>query len=254
MFKNETFVLIGAGIRGMSVESRREQVMFYEPDKNNHGLRFNPFKSICVPRPIAWISTLSSDGVPNLAPFSQFTNLSFDPPHIVVSARANTDTARNINATSEFVVNMATYALKDAVNATSAVLPAEIDEAALAGLEMLSSTLVKPRRVAASPVQMECRLFSSLVMPARLPDNLHSLIIGRVVGVHIRDDVLTADGRIDIARIRPLARLGYLDYTSVEGAFTMPPPDGPNAEGSRRGLEGRPDLPVAKPEAAEASS
>jgi flavin reductase (DIM6/NTAB) family NADH-FMN oxidoreductase RutF len=228
--------------------------MFYEPDKNNHGLRFNPFKSICVPRPIAWISSLSSDGVPNLAPFSQFTNLSFDPPHIVVSARANTDTARNINATSEFVVNMATYALKDAVNATSAVLAPEIDEAALAGLEMLPSTLVKPKRVAASPVQMECRLFSALLMPAREPDNIHSLIIGRVVGVHIRDDVLTADGRIDIARIRPLARLGYLDYTSVESAFTMPPPDGPNSEKSRRGLEGRPDLPVAKPETAEAGS
>jgi flavin reductase (DIM6/NTAB) family NADH-FMN oxidoreductase RutF len=126
--------------------------MFYEPDKNNHGLRFNPFKSICVPRPIAWVSSLSLDGVANLAPFSQFTNLSFDPPMVVISARFGTDTARNVNATSEFVVNMATYEMKDAVNATSAVVPAEIDEAALAGLEMLPSTLVKPKRVAASPV------------------------------------------------------------------------------------------------------
>jgi flavin reductase (DIM6/NTAB) family NADH-FMN oxidoreductase RutF len=225
--------------------------MFYEPDKNNHGLRFNPFKSICVPRPIAWISSLSLDGVPNLAPFSQFTNLAFDPPMIVVSARANTDTARNVNATSEFVVNMATHALKDAVNATSAVVPSEVDEAALAGLEMLPSVLVKPKRVAASPVQMECRLFSSVVVPGRLPDHGHNLIIGRVIGIHIRDDVLT-DGRIDISRIRPLARMGYLDYTSVESIFTMPPPDGPNAEASRRGLEGRPDLPVAKPEPAAA--
>ena len=122
--------------------------MFYEPDKNNHGLRFNPFKSICVPRPIAWVSSLSASGVPNLAPFSQFTNLSFDPPHIVISARANTDTARNVNQTGEFVINMATLALKDAVNATSAVVDPEIDEAVLAGLEMLPSTLVKPRRVA----------------------------------------------------------------------------------------------------------
>jgi len=221
--------------------------MFYEPDKNNHGLRFNPFKSICVPRPIAWISSLSLDGVPNLAPFSQFTNLSFDPPMIVVSARAGTDTARNVNATSEFVVNMATYELKDAVNATSAVVPSEVDEAALAGLEMLPSMLVKPKRVAASPVQMECKLFSSMVVPGRLPDHAHNLIIGRVIGVHIKDEVLT-DGRIDITRIRPLARLGYLDYTSVQEAFTMPPPDGPNAEKSRRGLEGRPELPVANPE------
>jgi flavin reductase (DIM6/NTAB) family NADH-FMN oxidoreductase RutF len=225
--------------------------MFYEPDKNNHGLRFNPFKSICVPRPIAWVSSLSLDGVPNLAPFSQFTNLSFDPPMVVISARFGTDTARNVNATSEFVVNMATYELKDAVNATSAVLPAEIDEAALAGLELVPSVLVKPKRVAASPVQMECKLYSSIVIPGRLEDHGHNLIIGRVVGIHIKDEVLK-DGRIDITRIRPLARMGYLDYTSVQEVFTMPPPDGPNAEQSRRGLEGRPDLPVAKPEPATA--
>lgn len=218
--------------------------MFYEPDKNNHGLRFNPFKSICVPRPIAWVSSLSASGVPNLAPFSQFTNLSFDPPHIVISARANTDTARNVNQTGEFVINMATLALKDAVNATSAVVDPEIDEAVLAGLEMLPSKLVKPRRVAASPVHMECRLHSSVVIPGRLADSGHNLIIGRVIGIHIRDEMLTADGRIDIAKIRPLARMGYLDYTSVEAVFTMPPPDGPNAEKSRRGLEGRPDMAV----------
>jgi len=225
--------------------------MFYEPDKNNHGLRFNPFKSICVPRPIAWVSSLSIDGVPNLAPFSQFTNLSFDPPMVVISARFGTDTARNVNATSEFVVNMATYELKDAVNATSAVVPSDIDEAVLAGLEMVPSVLVKPKRVAASPVQMECKLYSSIVIPGRLEDHGHNLIIGRVVGIHIKDEVLK-DGRIDITRIRPLARMGYLDYTSVQEVFTMPPPDGPNAEQSRRGLEGRPDLPVAKPEIAGA--
>ncbi|HWE75705.1 MAG TPA: flavin reductase family protein [Stellaceae bacterium] len=206
--------------------------MFYEPDKNNHGLRFNPFKSICVPRPIAWVSSQSLDGVPNLAPFSQFTNLSFDPPMVVISARFGTDTARNVNA-------------------TSAVVPAEIDEAALAGLEMLPSTLVKPKRVAASPVQMECTLFSSMVVPGRLPDHGHNLIIGRVVGVHIRDEVIK-DGRIDITSIRPLARMGYLDYTSVQEVLTMPPPDGPNSEQSRRGLEGRPEMPVAHPEPAGA--
>ncbi len=218
--------------------------MFYEPDKNNHGLRFNPFKSICVPRPIAWVSSLSASGVPNLAPFSQFTNLSFDPPHILISARANTDTARNVNQTGEFVINMATLALKDAVNATSAVVEPDVDEAVLAGLEMLPSKLVKPKRVAASPVQMECHLHSSVIIPGRLPDHGHNLIIGRVIGVHIKDDVLTADGRIDIMKIQPLARMGYLDYTSVGEVFTMPPPDGPNAEKSRLGLEGRPAMAV----------
>jgi flavin reductase (DIM6/NTAB) family NADH-FMN oxidoreductase RutF len=219
--------------------------MFYEPDKNNHGLKFNPFKSICVPRPIAWVSSLSTSGVPNLAPFSQFTNVSFDPPHILISARANTDTARNVNQTGEFVINMATYGLRNAVNASSAVVGPEIDEALLAGVEMIPAKLVRPGRVAASPVQMECRLHSSVVIPGRLPDAAHNLIIGRVIGIHIRDEVLTEDGRIDIARIRPLARMGYLDYTSVAEVFTMPPPDGPNAEASRRGMEGRPDMVVA---------
>jgi len=218
--------------------------MFYEPDKNDHGLRYNPFKSICVPRPIAWVSSLSPSGVPNLAPFSQFTNVSYDPPHVLFCPRADTDTARNVAETGEFVVNMATYELRHAVNATSAVVPPEIDEAALAALEMAPSRLVKPHRVAASPVQLECRLHSVMIVPSRIADRAQAVVIGRVVGVHIRDDVMTPEGRIDVARIRPLARLGYLDYTSVESVFTMPPPDGPNAERSRLGLEGRPDLAV----------
>ncbi|HUB98039.1 MAG TPA: flavin reductase family protein [Stellaceae bacterium] len=219
--------------------------MFYEPDKNNHGLRFNPFKSICVPRPIAWVSSLSAGGVPNLAPFSQFTNVSYDPPHVLFCPRADTDTARNIAETGEFVVNMATFAMREAVNATSAVVPPEIDEAALCGVTMVPSRLVRPQRVETAPTQLECRLHSVMLVPARLAGHGQAVIIGRVVGVHIRDDVLTPEGRIDIARIRPLARLGYLDYTSVESVLTMPPPDGPNAERSRRGLEGRPDMAVA---------
>jgi flavin reductase (DIM6/NTAB) family NADH-FMN oxidoreductase RutF len=217
--------------------------MFYEPDKNNHGLRYNPFKSICVPRPIAWVSSLSADGVPNLAPFSQFTNVSYDPPHVLFCPRADTDTARNVAATGEFVVNMATHDMRNAVNATSAVVPPDVDEAAFAGITMVPSRLVAPRRIEASPAQLECRLHSVVIVPGRLLP--HAIVIGRVVGVHISDDALTPEGRIDITRVRPLARLGYLDYTSVESCFTMPPPDGPNAERSRRGLEGRPDLAVA---------
>ena len=216
--------------------------MFYEPDKNDHGLKYNPFKSICVPRPIAWVSSLSGDGVLNLAPFSQFQNVAYDPPYVMFVPRTNTDTARNVHETSEFVVNMATWELREAVNITSSVVPRSVDEAKLAGLEMIPSRLVKPPRVARSPVQLECRLHSTLTLPGRLPDNCHSVIIGRVVGVHIRDDALTPDGKIDIVKIRPLARLGYLDYTTIESSFTMPPPDGPNAERSKRGLEGRPEM------------
>jgi flavin reductase (DIM6/NTAB) family NADH-FMN oxidoreductase RutF len=215
--------------------------MFFETEKNDHGLPYNPFKSICVPRPIAWISSLSKGGVLNIAPFSQFTNLSYDPPCIVFSASDQADgrlkdTVQNIFDTKEFVVNMATYELREKVEMTSQVVAPEVDEAKLAGLDMLPSRLVKPPRIAQSPVQMECRLHCTLSIPGR--KGPHHLIVGSVHGIHIRDDVITSDGKIDIARIRPLARLGYLDYTSVESVFTMMP-SGAGAEASVRGRAGQ---------------
>jgi flavin reductase (DIM6/NTAB) family NADH-FMN oxidoreductase RutF len=220
--------------------------MFYEPDKDDHGLPFNPYKSIVVPRPIGWISTISLDGVVNLAPYSQFNNLGYDPPYVMFSASSSPDSGRrkdsvkNATDTGEFVVNMATYELREAVNITSRFVPPEIDEAALAGLEMIPCRIVKPLRVAASPVHLECRFQCSLALPAHTFDQVHHVVIGRVVGVHIRDDVINGDGKLDIAKIRPLARLGYFDYTSVESVFTMRP-DGPNIEAHEAGLEGRPN-------------
>ena len=221
--------------------------MFYEPDKDDHGLPFNPFKSIVVPRPIGWISTLSIDGIVNLAPYSQFNNLAYDPPYVMFSGNSfpgtghRKDSVKNATDTGEFVVNMATYELRKSVNITSQFLPPEIDEAALAGLEMIGSRIVKPPRVAASPVHLECRFHSATALPARRLDGVHHIVIGRVVGVHIREDALTAEGKLDIVKIRPLARLGYYDYTCVNSAFTMHP-GGPHIEVRRAGLEGRPNL------------
>jgi flavin reductase (DIM6/NTAB) family NADH-FMN oxidoreductase RutF len=219
--------------------------MFYEPDKDDHGLRYNPYKSIVVPRPIGWISTVSTEGIVNLAPYSQFNNLAYDPPYVMFSAASfpesgrRKDSAKNAADTGEFVVNMATYDLREAVNITSRFVPPEVDEAALAGLEMIPSRLVKPPRVKASPVHLECKFHSSLALPARVRDQVHHLVIGRVVGVHIRDDVLTPEGKLDVAKIRPLARLGYFDYTYVDKVFTMRP-DGPLGDHREAGLEGRP--------------
>ena len=219
--------------------------MFYEPDKDDHGLPYNPYKSIVVPRPIGWISTLSHDGVVNLAPFSQFNNLAFDPPYVMFAASSfpetgrRKDSAKNAADTDEFVVNMATYELREAVNITSQFVPPDVDEAKLAGLEMIPSRLVRPPRVAASPVHLECKFHCALALPARVLDQVHHVVIGRVIGVHIRDDALTADGKLDVVKIRPLARLGYHDYTSVESSFTMRP-EGPHREARDAGLEGRP--------------
>jgi flavin reductase (DIM6/NTAB) family NADH-FMN oxidoreductase RutF len=148
------------------------------------------------------------------------------------------DSVKNATDTGEFVVNMATYELREAVNVTSRLLSADIDEAALAGLEMIPSCIVKPPRVAASPVHLECKFHGSLVLPGNSPDRTHHVVIGRVVGVHIRDDVIASDGKLDVLKIRPLARLGYFDYTTVDSLFTMPP-DGPNIDTRQAGLEGR---------------
>jgi flavin reductase (DIM6/NTAB) family NADH-FMN oxidoreductase RutF len=219
--------------------------MFYEPDKDNHGLPFNPYKSIAVPRPIGWISTISYDGIVNLAPYSQFNNLAYDPPFVMFSANSfpqtgrRKDSAKNAADTGEFVVNMATYELREAVNITSQFVPPDVDEAALAGLEMIPSRLIRPPRVAASPVHLECKFHGAFALPANTLDGVHHVVIGRVVGVHIRDDALTVDGKLDVVKIRLLARLGYHDYTSVESSFTMRPV-GPYQEIRDAGLEGRP--------------
>ena len=219
--------------------------MFYEPDKDDHGLPFNPYKSIVVPRPIGWISTLGRDGIVNLAPYSQFNNLGYDPPYVMFSANSfpgtgrRKDSVKNATDTGEFVVNMATYELREAVNITSQFLPPEIDEAALAGVDMTPCRIVKPPRVAASPVHLECKFHCSLVLPGNAFDHVHHVVIGRVVGVHIRDDIVTPEGKIDVLKIRPLARLGYFDYTTVDSVFTMPP-GGPHTRAREAGLEGRP--------------
>lgn len=201
--------------------------MFYEPDKNDHGLPYSPFKSCVVPRPIGWISTRSRDGRVNLAPFSQFNALDYDPPYVIIAANGRTreggrkDTILNIEETGEFVFNIVPYALRDAMNTTALIGDGNVDEMAAAGLHAAPSVLVKPPRVAESPIHFECRHYQTLVLPGNTPETITHAAIGRVVGIHIDDDMITADGRVDILRIRPIARLGYMDYTSVESVFSL---------------------------------
>ena len=201
--------------------------MFYETAKNNHGLPFNPFKSCVVPRPIGWISTLSHDGIVNLAPFSMFNQVNYDPPIVLFSGsnRPNSgqrkDSVINAEETGEFVVSMATYDLREKMSMTARFVDPTVDEFEVAGLTKAPSKLVRPPRVAESPIHLECRFHSTLTVPSNRRPSLHHIVIGEVVGIHIRDDVIGADGKIDIKKIRPLARLGYMDYTSVTEVFTM---------------------------------
>lgn len=215
--------------------------MHYDPEKNDHGLAFNPFKACVIPRPIGWISTVSPEGVPNLAPFSQFQNLTFDPPYVMFAANQNTlgrrkDTTVNSEQTGEFVYNMATYDLREAVNRSAAEVPPEVDEFELAGVTKAPSIRVRPSRVAESPVQFECRYHQTLRLPGNGVIGTVDIVIGRVVLVHIRDEVIGPDGRLDILKIRPLGRLGYYDYTTVDSLFEMVIP-GEN-EVLLKGLEG----------------
>ena len=201
--------------------------MYYETDKNDHGLRYNPLKACVVPRPIGWLTTISAAGVVNLAPFSFFNLLSYDPPFVMFSAGTHEadggrkDSVANVEATGEFVYNMATWAQKDQMNQTAMIVERGVDEMAAAGLDPLPSRLVRPPRVKGSPVHFECRLHEVITLPGNKPSSEHHLVIGRVVAVHIDDAALTTDGMIDLVKIRPIARLGYKDYTSVDSIFQM---------------------------------
>ena len=201
--------------------------MYYETDKNDHGLRYNPLKACVVPRPIGWLTTISAAGIVNLAPFSFFNLLSYDPPFVMFSAGVHEadggkkDSVANVEATGEFVFNMTTWAQKDQMNETARIIERGVDEMAAVGLEALPSRLVRPPRVKGSPVHFECRLHQIVVLPGNKPSSIHHVVIGRVLAVHIDDAVLTADGRVDLVKIRPIARLGYKDYASVESTFEM---------------------------------
>ena len=204
--------------------------MFYEPAHNNHGLPRDPFKSLVVPRPIGWISTISARGTVNLAPYSFFNAVAEAPPIVFFAPggrkhdRPHKDSRANAEATGEFVVNIVTYDLRDAMNATSATVPAEVDEMALAGLTPAPSRLVKPPRIAESPVHLECRHLRTIDLPSDEPDEPNAIVLGRVIGVHISDAVIR-DGYVDVRLFRPVARLGYAQYTVVDQRFTMEFPD-----------------------------
>ncbi len=218
--------------------------MYYEPGKTKHDLPHDPFKSCVIPRPIGWISTLSKDGVANLAPYSQFQNLTFYPPYVMFSANQKTNGVRkdstvNAEATGEFVWNMATYDLREAVNITGQEAPPEADEFEIAGLTKAASNIVKAPRVAESPIHFECTYHTTLRLPGNGTMGTVDIVIGRVIAVHIDDAAFTEDGLVDVLKIRPIARLGYYDYTSIESVFRMEIPTA-NDE-MMRGLEGWPD-------------
>ncbi len=201
--------------------------MFYETGHRPPVLKHDPFKAIVSPRPIGWIGTKSKEGVLNLAPYSFFAAIADRPPLVMFSSSGRKDSQRNVEETGVFTTNLAGRALLEKMNLSSASAPSEIDEFALSGLTPIMGELVDAPVVAEAYAALECRV----VEVKRLHgldgvESENTMIIGQVVGVHIRDEAIK-DGRLDMALVRPLGRLGYMDYCDAGDVFELFRPDWP---------------------------
>jgi len=207
--------------------------MFYEPKNHDHGLSKNPFNSLVIPRPIGWISSVSETGVFNLAPYSFFNAVCYRPPTVMFAGGAgksddgNKDSVQNILATGEFVCNLATWDTRAQMNQSSASVDAEVDEIALTGLTPVDSRLVKAPRIAEAPVHLECKLIKTTSIPGWDKGDEYTVVFGEVIGIHIDDAMITDGGLLDIAKMMPIGRLGYNDYTRVDmdSIFSMNRPE-----------------------------
>lgn len=203
--------------------------MFIDP-QNTPGFRRSIFNAIVAPRPIGWISTLAEGGRANLAPFSQFNLVSTSPPVVMFACntppdRAEKDTLTNVRASGEFVVNLVSWELREAMVLTSTPLPHGADEFELAGLQKADSVMVRAPRVAASPANLECRVLRIVgIEPEFEGETPSAVVLGRVLGLHIRDGYIDGDGRFDTVKARPTTRLGGNYYATLGEVTEMPAP------------------------------
>jgi len=193
--------------------------MVIDPREISYKERYKIMIGTVVPRPIAFVSTVSADGIPNLAPFSYFTAIAAEPPTLCFAPGRRAvdgerkDTLSNIEATGEFVVNVVTEEIGPAMNATAVDFPPEIDEFEVAKLTPLPSHVVRPPRVKESPVNMECKLHQ--IVPIGRPQaGGAALVIGEIVMFHVADN-LYEEGRINIHELKPLGRLAGTEYTTL---------------------------------------
>jgi flavin reductase (DIM6/NTAB) family NADH-FMN oxidoreductase RutF len=184
-------------------------------------VRHSPFNALVAPRPIGWISTLSPDGIVNLAPYSYFNAISSHPPFVMFSSSTPKHSRRYAERNGEFVANLATGDLRNEVVETSRPAPPEVSEAELAHLAMAPSRRIRTPRVARARAALECRYVKTIELHDRngvlLPA---TVVIGEVVDIFI-DDAIIVGGRVDLRLAKPLARLGYHDYAVVDEVFEM---------------------------------
>ena len=208
--------------------------MFYDTARRDHGMTQDPLTALVVPRPIGWISTLDGQGRVNLAPYSFYNAVSASPPMVYFSTTGTygdnptKHSRRNAEETGEFVVNMVSAELAEQMNVTTTMVDYGVDEMKLAGLTPAPSRYVKPPRVAESPIALECRYRKTIEMPIEQGREKHqaTVVFGHVVGIHVADGIIK-DGRIDTLAFKPVARLGYSEYTTTDNVWKMRRPDDP---------------------------
>ena len=215
--------------------------MKYNPPTEKNPLPYSPFKACTVPRPIGWLSSISRDGVENLAPYSQWQNLTWDPPMVMLAANQSVhggrkDTVINAEQTGWFVWNMATWELRDAVNISAMALPEHESEFERAGLRKQTADLSNVPMVADSPCHFECKFMSTHRLMGNSNVGTIDVVYASVERIHVNDDYLTREGKLDYSRIQPIARMGYYDYTVVKDTFEMRIPAASADEAD--GLEG----------------
>lgn len=199
--------------------------MKWKPQEEKNPLPYSPFKASTVPRPIGWLSSIDEDGRENIAPYSQWQNLTFDPPRVMFSANQypdgrRKDTVLNAEKTGWFVWNMATYALREEVNKSAMAL--EHDDSEWDRLDVTKEYADNLRipMVKESPVKFECRYLSTHRLPGNSDVGSVDTVFAQVETIHIDDDYIT-DGKLDILKAKPIARMGYFDYTVVTERFEM---------------------------------
>ena len=203
--------------------------MYFRPGAHQEaGLAFSPLKAIISPRPIGWISSRGRDGSVNLAPYSYFNAISEFPPMVIFSSAPgpglpHKDSLRNVIEAKEFVVNIVSSALCDAMNISSGSFPYGTNEFTKAGLAMADGETVSVPRVKAAPAALECHLWQAIDLPAPKDWAASTIVLGTVTGIHIADDVIV-DGKVDVTIYQPLARLGYMDYAHITKLFEMQRP------------------------------
>lgn len=214
-------------VRGFAAyDTDREAAIFYDTRIiGSHGFPHDPFKALVSPRPIGWITTNDSTGAVNLAPFSFFNAVSFNPCVVIFAASGLIDDPkknswRNAEEEGEFVCNIVSENLMEQMLTTALHVPRGVDELEMAGLTAEPSQMVRPPRVKEAPAHLECRFMKTVVIESPHAHQTTGVVFGEVIGIHIRDEFIL-DGIVDVLAYRPVARMGYMDYTTVKQSFKM---------------------------------